>query len=553
MASPPFASSFATKLGTNYSPLDREIVQIHELLVEPSSRLKRLDDQIAKLYKAVVKLNEERDRLGDYVDAHKALVSPMRRLPLDILQEIFVACMPTDRNCVMSAREAPVLLGRICSSWRIISQSTPRLWARLHIAEPALPFHHFQGHNEPVRYSNKLAQRVQVTKIWLGRSGQCPLSVSVESSDHSPVPQTPPSQRPNSGLILEALIPFAPRWQSMSFNAPWSVLKTLLDLSEDDVPILKTFKMLQRPEGSMQNSQATTSLRLLRGHNISNVTLHGVDVNPRNFSVHWDRLTGLSLMGGWTDDSSLTSSVALEIFSMCPLLRTCRIFLNDDPPPGHFSPSVELRFLRSLHIVSGISQSSGMRQMFSRLSLPELRHFDFRRRSDSDGEVSFATLLAASPRFESLQIETDSLTKTTLLSLLRRLPPTTHTLHIADTINIWGAPGMDIIDDEFIEALTPSPDHPTASCPRLRELHIIQCSGGLSDAALLHFITSRVTVQPSPTLKRVNIHFNREMQVDIRPDIQPFLDGGLGVLTTYLKPEVWCSPWQGLPDAPTGH
>ncbi|KAJ7499962.1 hypothetical protein FB451DRAFT_1207089 [Mycena latifolia] len=553
MASPPFASAFVTKLGTSYSPLDEEIVQIQELLVEPSSRLKRLDDQIADLYRAIAKLNEEHNRLGAYVDAHRALISPMRRLPLDVLQEIFVACMPKDRNCVMSAREAPVLLGRICSSWRTISLSTPRLWSRLHIAEPTLPFRNFQGHNELVQYSNKLAQRVEVTKIWLGRSGQCPLSVSVESSDHGPI-QTAPLGRPNSRLILEALIPFAPRWQHMRLNAPLSTLETLFVLSENDVPMLRTFEMFQRPEGSIQNAQATASFGLLRGRNISSVTLHGVDINPRNFPVLWDRLTALSLMGrGWTDGSSLTSSVALEILSMCPLLRTCHIFLNNDPPPGHFSPFVELRSLRSLHIVSGISQSSTLRQMFSRLSLPELRHFDFRGRSDSDGEVSFASLLATSPRFESLRIETDSLTKTTLLSLLRGLPPTTHTLRIADTINIWGAPGMDIIDDDFIEALTPSPGHPAASCPRLRELHITQCSGGLSDTALLYFIMSRMTVELPPTLKRVNIHFNREMQVDIQPAIQPFLDGGLEVLTTYLKPEVWCSPWQGLPDAPTGH
>jgi hypothetical protein len=40
--------------------------------------------------------------LGAYVDTHKALISPARRLPLDIIEEIFVACLPTHRNCVMS-------------------------------------------------------------------------------------------------------------------------------------------------------------------------------------------------------------------------------------------------------------------------------------------------------------------------------------------------------------------------------------------------------------------------------------------------------------------
>ncbi|KAJ6594564.1 hypothetical protein B0H19DRAFT_901665, partial [Mycena capillaripes] len=121
-------SPFAAQLGTNYCPRDDQFVQIKDLLNEPSLRLKRLDDEIATLQSTIDKLNEERDTLSAYVEAHKALMSPFRRLPLDILVEIFMACLPTDRNCVMSAREAPVILGRICRSWRTISLSTPRLW-----------------------------------------------------------------------------------------------------------------------------------------------------------------------------------------------------------------------------------------------------------------------------------------------------------------------------------------------------------------------------------------------------------------------------------------
>ncbi|KAJ6544218.1 hypothetical protein B0H19DRAFT_894535, partial [Mycena capillaripes] len=122
------SSPFAPQLGTNYCPKDEEVLEIKALLVEPSLRLKRLDDEITDLQKAIDKLAEERNSLGAYVDAHKALISPVRRLPLDIIQEIFIACLPTHSNCVVSAIEAPVLLGRICSSWRAISLSTPRLW-----------------------------------------------------------------------------------------------------------------------------------------------------------------------------------------------------------------------------------------------------------------------------------------------------------------------------------------------------------------------------------------------------------------------------------------
>ncbi|KAJ7677611.1 hypothetical protein B0H17DRAFT_944665, partial [Mycena rosella] len=121
-------SPFASKLATNYWPEDVEILDIKALLVEPAQRLKCLDDEITDLQAALDSLREERGRIEAYVDAHKALISPARRLPFDIIQEIFLACIPAHRNCAMSSSEAPVLLGRICSSWRTISLSTPRLW-----------------------------------------------------------------------------------------------------------------------------------------------------------------------------------------------------------------------------------------------------------------------------------------------------------------------------------------------------------------------------------------------------------------------------------------
>ncbi|KAJ7140956.1 hypothetical protein C8R44DRAFT_550119, partial [Mycena epipterygia] len=122
------SSPFAPNFRTNYCPSDEEVTEIKGLLVEPILRLQRLNDEIADMQKAIDKLTEDRDNLGAYVEAHRALISPVRRLPLDIIQEIFMACIPMHCNCVMSTTEVPVLLGRICSSWRAISLATPRLW-----------------------------------------------------------------------------------------------------------------------------------------------------------------------------------------------------------------------------------------------------------------------------------------------------------------------------------------------------------------------------------------------------------------------------------------
>ncbi|KAJ7615510.1 hypothetical protein FB45DRAFT_935866 [Roridomyces roridus] len=158
MPLPTLASPFATRLGTNYCPTDEEIIAIESFLIGPSLRVNVLDDEIAALHQRLSTLQDERDGLVTHVEAHRALISPVRRLPLDIIQETFVACLP-DRNCVMSATEAPVLLGRVCSSWRSISLSNPRLWSKLHIVEPC--------NVTQASGNEKWAQRMETAAAWL--------------------------------------------------------------------------------------------------------------------------------------------------------------------------------------------------------------------------------------------------------------------------------------------------------------------------------------------------------------------------------------------------
>ncbi|KAJ7752379.1 hypothetical protein B0H16DRAFT_1257575, partial [Mycena metata] len=108
-----------------YAPPDDQIQVIRAHLAPHVERL-------ASLKALIHDPSVQRDELMEYINLHTALISPVQRLPQDILQEIFLACLPTDRNTVMSVSEAPLLLGRICSGWRDIVLATPALWASLH-------------------------------------------------------------------------------------------------------------------------------------------------------------------------------------------------------------------------------------------------------------------------------------------------------------------------------------------------------------------------------------------------------------------------------------
>ncbi|KAJ7762552.1 hypothetical protein B0H16DRAFT_1529192 [Mycena metata] len=475
----------ASRLGTNYCPTDEEILEIRALIVERRYRLSQLDIQIRDLQKVVDDLRQERD---DFI----------RRLPHDVVQEIFVACLPTHRNCVMSAVEAPVLLGRICSSWRSISLSTPRLWARLHIVEPSC----FGLSPGGPSLDAKLAQRLDVTKNWLTRSGNCPISISLEGPLYPRpsagfLPLSTPT--PKTHLFLEALIPFASRWRT---------LNPLYDLTENDVPMLSKLDINQQtphPAGPLSQS-----FPLFRAPTLSDLTFAGFDLNISDFPVGWANLTSLSLIG--LTGLKLDGETALEILRRSPQLQT-------------YIPA-DLPLLHSLyiHITSDISLGS----IVARLSVPALRHFDVR-----GSRIGYTT---SDPKIvETIRIDAGMFSRhTSFADFLRGMPVTVQRLQIKDyTGQALSGASFSHFDDDALALLTPSSDGSVASCPGLRELRVTD--------SLLHFLNARMAVQP-PTLLSL---------LDIEPDIRPFLDRGLRVRTKYPRVTPLFSPWNGLVDAPT--
>ncbi|KAJ7157180.1 hypothetical protein C8R46DRAFT_1004071 [Mycena filopes] len=551
MAEPPFqtsASPFALKLGTNYCPLDDELLQIRALLVEPLSRLKGLDGQIADLQKAMDKLTAERDTVEAFVAAHKALISPVRRLPLDIIQEIFVACLPTHRNCVMSATEAPVLLGRVCSSWRTISIATPRLWCRLHIVQPE-DDHTWRRFKE--KSEEEFVQRLESIKTWLSRSGQCPLSISLQGG--RALPRLPAVAALREQSFMQAIRPLASRWTHLVVRVSSSVVEMLSSITESDVPLLQRLEITEF-------SAIEGGLGLFNAPNLTELTVagrhwHATLVKVQDLPVRWANLAYLAV--GY----ALPYRVVLELLGRCPQLQACSLRVESDLgiPADELGSVVEVPLLHSLDI-TGFAQ--GIQTMFRRLSLPELRRLDIRGEFVMDADVhtrlsieDFLAFLAISHGLEGLRVETTMFTSSSLTQLLRGLPTSTTRLHIADRIHPWGPDYADgVVDDGVLAALTPTPDDPGGhGCPALQELQITRCLFP-SDPAVVRFIEARMLVEsPKPsTLKKVVIRYEREKQVDIAADIhvEPLLNSGqleLAIKYTSLPSQF---PWMGLPDEP---
>ncbi|KAJ6578974.1 hypothetical protein B0H10DRAFT_1745005, partial [Mycena sp. CBHHK59/15] len=128
-------SPFKGILHTNAVPSQSDCWRIRALLVGPRKEAHELTQEIGRIQAMLDDLTQKRDHLVNLIDAHLALVSPVRRLPDDVVREIFAASLPSE-YAVMDGAESPLLLCQICRLWRHLALSTPRLWASLHVAAP---------------------------------------------------------------------------------------------------------------------------------------------------------------------------------------------------------------------------------------------------------------------------------------------------------------------------------------------------------------------------------------------------------------------------------
>ncbi|CAK5278692.1 unnamed protein product [Mycena citricolor] len=355
-------SPFGSYIGTNYAPSAGELCQIFHFLKDPLDRLSSLDREIAHVAATLSHLQSERHVLQQFVAAHQALTHPIRRIPLEILLDIFAACLPTHRNPVMSTADAPLLLGRVCSSWRQISTTTPTLWSRLHIVEPGLPCQSLEAASvdhgtandaESARseFEARMRLRVDAVKLWLRRSGEAPLSLSLLCNTDL--------RSDGESAILEVLLAVRHRWERIELAGHLSMRQLQEDWGSDDVGQLQSLRLtIDRAPVSNRISQ-WGKLNLLRAPQLRELHVVGdtVWLFPLRLPLKWDELIELNLEVSVT--ANISSAVLQDILKLCPRLKTLRSWAWDGNPrlesggiiTHHALETLDLHYTRGLRLI----------------------------------------------------------------------------------------------------------------------------------------------------------------------------------------------------------
>ncbi|KAJ7184394.1 hypothetical protein C8R46DRAFT_1063946 [Mycena filopes] len=511
-------SEFLARLDTNYVPSDEEIQRIRQDIDVAARELRRLQALIDEL-------SDKRDKICDYVDSLKALISLPRRLPSEMVQEIFLACLPTDRNAVMSSLEAPLLLCRICSEWRTIALSTPPLWASLHI---------------PFQFVLADERRMHTLQQWLQRSAACPISLSLIGETYYHVhdrERRPPPSSKSLAAIYKLLTATAGRWRCLELaNVTSSALLQLVDVQAPVLEFLKISGDLPRIVGHSDTELLhNPTLALLKGQHLRELHLYSSDATAFKPDVDWAQLTHLSISRLDKNHFEDEVIIPLEFLKRTPRLISFEFGLRI-ATVGLAPASLLLPFLKKL-VLPEPCDSNTLETLLESLEMPNLRHLAVPQ--DILTTTALGTLSKRSPAVEELHCSLQSLAtaaaffNSVLFSSF--FPDLTH-LELTDTVN---ANFVANITDELFFRLTPKPTLPLLF-PALQNLVVKDCVPSSLDV-LKGFLKQRVEL--GTPFRRLNISFQTPVDDESSYEqcVAPYRVNGLEISFKFASS--WSSQW----------
>ncbi|KAJ7646046.1 hypothetical protein DFH06DRAFT_1210976 [Mycena polygramma] len=147
---PPFTDSPLLPNSSQISGL-RDILRSNTVPPEKSSflsvidgaslELERYDAEIKRLQECLARLISDRTTLASYGDGCRSVFSPIRRLPTELLAEIFGMCRPPgedimsgitpDKELDRVAKKYLLQFSQVCSHWHGVIMGTPMLWSTI--------------------------------------------------------------------------------------------------------------------------------------------------------------------------------------------------------------------------------------------------------------------------------------------------------------------------------------------------------------------------------------------------------------------------------------
>jgi hypothetical protein len=554
-------SPFSLYLNTNYVPSDSEVTFLKRLIQHRESAVASLAKEIEEAKETLItQIDEAKSALvalerqfaidRHFIEEHTMLLSPIRRIPQDVLTLLFHTLVETVERpgfpqlwtlCPPAVRP-PVIISQVCIGWRRLALQTPTLWTHIHCPIPYLTRDHDQG--TWVKWCKNMEARCRQIEMWIYRSSPCPIDMCLQVDWMQAMETTQGEYREVASklhaAIFDKLFLTTHRWHSVLLD--WGIQDTsesvLKIFDGHRFPILRKANFYidtterDRPEhqarvGKLSRSTvfATATLR--------DVTLAGWWPNisvakASSSSLLYESITHFSFQAAPADsDLKFDSIQALDVLKSLPNLVRAQVRLSAPCPPFRpLSPPIHL-----LHLVSMVLKGRPVSKGFApSLYLPRLEylHLDCRPRygrsqvelPDANGHEEL--LLQEGSKLRELMLFHDTLSRESLPRCLRVLLNLT-------ILKLYVVHSQSVRDDRPHVHLLSQLSIPGV-LPRLEELQLHNMSNKYDaplESAVADFVAQRVqktgngvgdsrrSVGRSALLRRVQIRFAFRQGVDI--------------------------------------
>ncbi|KAH6914798.1 hypothetical protein BKA70DRAFT_1257083 [Coprinopsis sp. MPI-PUGE-AT-0042] len=400
---------FQTRLGTNYAPSEKEITQIKQILDQVDSISTQIDTEMEAL-------KAKQAVCSAFAAAHRVLLSPIRRVPSDILINIFLLCLDLNEQRRMISSQPPLLLTSICHQWREVAVGAPSLWGSIRICIPPYPNvfgldnSYFTNvlnkegqewrdvedaaeaaialEREREDWEKRVRRKTHLARLWLDRGRECPLSIAltIECCGSEEGEDT-------VAEIIALICTHVSRWKHFYLLCNLPVPKRILSLKASQAIQLCTLSMSWKEGGqahylnldaAIPGSERTlpsfppdgiTNAPTLRQLSFKDYPAGPILPMP----VQWATLTEFLFCGfpSRPEHPGMSPALALAFLHECPGLVKCKMHFMYETAQvtsnvGLGSPRrVLLRHLQRLIVHEDVAHSSHM--FFDSLDTPTLQ------------------------------------------------------------------------------------------------------------------------------------------------------------------------------------
>ncbi|KAJ6589390.1 hypothetical protein B0H19DRAFT_1103750 [Mycena capillaripes] len=279
---------------------------------------------------------------------------PVLTLPPEIVGEIFENFLPNyPEQPPHVGIFSPLMLCRICTTWRQIALSTPALWRAIRIE-----LREHESHEA-------MAWKLNLLNTWLSRSGDCSLSICLryhlQKSFGSP---TGFSTYPSLSQFVHAIVRHCRRWEYLNLVMPFEDISII----QGDTPQLQD--LIFGPSDLPADDEPTTWQLFDHAPQLTTVVLTDCFV-PAVMHLPWSQLTSLEGLCLYEHEST-------EILSQATNLVHSTMTVCGPPEPDIPIPEVPVHsHLRELILLVTEASDVDLADILDMLTLPALRTLQF--------------------------------------------------------------------------------------------------------------------------------------------------------------------------------